>query len=70
MANFKKLARSVGGREVYVNVEQVTYVTQGREAGRTLIQFGPEGSSVLVEGDAKDVMDILWPAAEQAPPGR
>lgn len=60
MAQFRRFERAIGGGDVYVNVEQVTYVNTNRgDGGGTHIHFGSESSGVVVAGVPEDIMKAL-----------
>lgn len=60
MAQFRRFERAIGGGDVYVNVEQVTYVNTNRgDGGGTHIHFGSESSGVVVVGVPEDIMKAL-----------
>jgi|GEM_PF-4722992 len=64
MVQFRRFERAIGGGEVYVNVEQVTYVNRNRgDGGGTLIHFGSESGGVIVVGDPGDIMKVFGATA-------
>lgn len=73
MAKFERLIGARTGEEVYVNVDQVTYISRShRDEGQpdddlTFIHFASD-HGVQVNGAPEDVMDIIG-VADQAPSG-